>query len=104
MLHTASRVLVMLSVLMAAARGGESALTGRQVMEKARRANEPKDEIVQVEMRLIDKGGRVMTRRLRIEYLKAPDGLDRSLIRFHYPRRMKGKTRKRKTPPVFFVP
>lgn len=90
MLHTASRVLVILSVLMAAARGGESALTGRQVMEKARRANEPKDEIVQVEMRLIDKGGRVMTRRLRIEYLKAPDGLDRSLIRFHYPRRMKG--------------
>ena len=68
----------------------EAPPTGRQVMEKARRANEPKDETVEVEMRLIAKGGRTTRRRLRIEYLKGADGLDRTLIRFSYPRRMKG--------------
>ena len=73
-----------------AAQAGQSALTGRQVMERARSVNQPDDEVMQVEMRLAPRGGRTVRRRLRIEYLKGPDGLDRTLIRFAYPRRMKG--------------
>jgi outer membrane lipoprotein-sorting protein len=74
----------------AAAQAGEAALTGLQVMERARSVNQPHDEVMQVEMQLVSRGGRAVRRRLRIEYLKGDDGLDRTLIRFAYPRRMKG--------------
>jgi outer membrane lipoprotein-sorting protein len=69
---------------------GEPKLTGRQVMDKARRVNQPSDETVEVDMQLVPEGGRVSRRKLRLEYLKGADGLDRMLIRFSYPRRMKG--------------
>ena len=90
MTNAAGRLALSLLCLVPAAWAGEAALTGRQVMEKARRVNEPKDETVEAEMRLIAKGGRVTRRRVRIEYLRGADGLDRMLIRFSYPRRMKG--------------
>jgi len=41
-------------------------------------------------MQLITTGGSTVERKLRIEYLEGDDGLDRTLIRFSYPRRMGG--------------
>jgi len=64
-------------------------LTGREVMEKARRVNQPDDEALEAEMVLVQEGGRKVRRVFRLEYLKGSDGLDRMLIRFRYPRRMK---------------
>jgi len=82
--------LSVLCILAARAQGGQPALTGRQVMERSRTVNEPRDELVELEMHLVAKGGRTRRRTLRIEYLEGKDGLDRTLIRFSYPRRMKG--------------
>ncbi|MFP4058274.1 MAG: outer membrane lipoprotein-sorting protein [Candidatus Brocadiia bacterium] len=79
---------LLLAACLAAASAGE--LTGRQVMEKVRSHNNPHDELTELEMRLVDDAGRSRTRKLRIEYLRTDEGLDRTLIRFSYPRRMKG--------------
>ena len=90
MIHALQRLALVLLGVAACAWGGDAPLTGRQIMEKARRVNQPDDETVQAEMQLIPKAGRVTTRKLAIEYLKGADALDRMLIRFSYPRRMKG--------------
>ena len=78
----------LLGVLCSVVAGGQ--LTGRQVMEKARQVNQPDDETVVAEMTLAQEGGRKVRRVFRLEYLRGDDGLDRMLIRFFYPRRMKG--------------
>ena len=83
-------ILAIVCSLAGLSRAAEATLTGRQVMEKARNVNQPDDEITELEMHLTPKGGRTVRRNLRIEYLKGKDGLDRMLIRFSYPRRMKG--------------
>jgi len=89
-MRNAARALLVCLVLGQSALAAEAELTGRQVMEKCRSANDPADELLELEMQLVAEGGRVRRRRLRIEYLKAEDGLDRTLVRFSYPRRMKG--------------
>jgi outer membrane lipoprotein-sorting protein len=89
-MDTRPRLLLALLALAAPpALAGEAPLTGRQIMEKSRAVNDPQDELTELEMQLIAASG-TRTRKLRIEYLKTDDGLDRSLIRFSYPRRMKG--------------
>jgi len=90
-MNTLTHILpTLLCTLTLAAHAAQPPLTGRQIMEKTRHINQPNDETIELEMHLITQGGRTRTRRLRIEYLKGTDGLDRMLIRFSYPRRMKG--------------
>ena len=87
-----SQAVTILALLCSAplAVGGEAtALTGRQIAEKARREGEGNNERIDIEMQLAPKDGRTVTRRFVYETLKVGDGLSHTLIRFSYPRRMK---------------
>jgi outer membrane lipoprotein-sorting protein len=65
-------------------------MTGRQIMEKQKQLHESKDEEFKQEMVLIDRNGNTSKREVVNYYIKAPDGLAKTMIIFLSPGDVRG--------------
>lgn len=79
---------MVVGVLAALAMSPLSAITGREVMEKADDVAVPKTSMSQVQMDLIDKSGKVETRKM-LEYGRKPNDLKDVVIIFQSPASVK---------------
>lgn len=65
-------------------------MTGRQIMEKQRDLHQSKNEEFKQDMNLIDRNGNTTKREVENYYLKAPDGLSKTMIIFLSPADVRG--------------